>query len=390
MSVSVRKSPTIIPTYSLTGDLLAYLRCPRQYRYYNKASLPPSTPVQLWFGEFIHGVMEIAFFHWRDDGWTNFPWDWEQRIKFIELEMHSRLGARGMKAPPSLFRRYREGEEPVRLIASYRTELAINTWGPHLFPMIDKAEVRLKGSRPMPSGIKHARSDYFSITGVVDVVSSFRLKAADEGNRFLNNLCQLESVQHRLETGTEPFDVIVDYKGMRRPPSSATDNSNTWHHQEWQILTYAWLRQQQEPDRNIVAGVVLYLNELHPADTDYAELIRDVKNDATDVSPTEEDLVACESLAKLKTAGLSTEYREKRSIRVIDINDDAVMKSLEEFGTVVGDVELAVAKETSGSTIVDAWHPEFDRDTCIACDFKYDCEKAKGNLKSNDLKPNVP
>ncbi|MGO0123079.1 hypothetical protein [Desulfothermobacter acidiphilus] len=158
---SRRSEPYIIPEYSLTGDLLAYLTCGLQYRYYNRAALPPSRPVQLWFGEFLHSVMEESFRIWRQNPEEHpFPWPWEEKIRPIELEIHKRLAVRGLNPPPQLFCPYPAGykdrglcpdpKHPHKLLASQRTEAAINIWGPHLFPLITEAEVRLRGTRPMP------------------------------------------------------------------------------------------------------------------------------------------------------------------------------------------------------------------------------------------------
>ena len=117
--------------------------------------MPPSKPIQLWFGEFIHGVMDEAYLEWKENHkMRRFPWDWKTEIRDIELRIAKRLKSRGLNPPPRVFCPYDSSfpyrglcpdtNHPHKLIASQRAEEAINTWGPHLFPLIDEAEVKLR------------------------------------------------------------------------------------------------------------------------------------------------------------------------------------------------------------------------------------------------------
>jgi CRISPR/Cas system-associated exonuclease Cas4 (RecB family) len=396
MPLSVREPPYKIPEYSLTGDLLAYLTCGLQYRYHNKGSLPPSTPVQLWFGEFIHSVMEEAYLEWQQNQQRRrFPWSWDPEVRDIELQINRRLRARGLSPPPRLFCPYdssftQQGwcpdpNHPHQLIASQRTEAAINTWGQHLFPLIDEAEVRLKSIRDM-SNYRHgvSRCNYYGITGVVDVISSVDLQNAPSGNLILHYISQNPELQEIINNLASPeYEIIIDYKGMRRPPI----NDPTWQHHEWQILTYAWLRTQQPQSRPIVAGIIFYLNELALSQEDIRRLQNDVRNNSTDIVPQGLDSQAIQNWRRNTTPPtLSRPFKEQRSIKIISVDDIHVQNSLQAFDNVVGDIESCVLSEMAGRSITSSWNPNPIERNCTACDFKTFCS----NPAPRRYHPTVP
>jgi CRISPR/Cas system-associated exonuclease Cas4 (RecB family) len=366
----------------------------------------------MWSGLFIHAVMEEAYLMWRDAGWTQFPWNWEDQIRKIEFEINKRLNVQQMYAPSNLFcvfeapekvlkRRCPNTNHPHKLIASQRAEMAINTWGKHLFPLISEAEVKLEGLKEMPlipSG--KPRSDYYQITGIIDVLGSVNLQNPENaGNLILHNL------QHLRPINFAKFEIIVDYKGMRRPAIDSPE----WQWHEWQILTYAHLRELQADSQPVVAGILLYLNELAPSKRDMNDLSKELKSNTTDVAPqydidkkmigrpknAEEDEGEEEETGPLKS--LSTTYKEQRSIRVIPINDETIKRSLGEFNAVVKEIENCVANEMRGHTILDTWEKSGKAAArkCDACDFKTVCPvllaaKQNGEVKGVATTPTAP
>lgn len=386
MRLTTRDQPYVLPTYSLTGDLLAYLKCGLQYRYQNRGALPPSTPVQLWFGEFVHAVMEEAYRVWKTTP-TGFPWNWNQDIRPIELEVYRRLLARGLWAPRNLFCADGSGIHPCwcggpthQLLASQRVEALMNTWASHLFPLVSEAEVTLQGLRDMPGAQR--RADYFEVTGTVDVLGSVQMATAPRGNLLLHQLQADPGMQTRLAAlGSGSYEVILDYKGMRRPPSTSLEA--TYH--EWQVLTYAWLRGLQNGASPVAAGVVLYVNELHPSGQDMKALKTEEATGQTDVPAVGPDAAALVSWSGRGTPpALSTQLREARSIRVIPVNDAAMATGLREFENVVADIEASVLQEMDGSNLMGVWRQRPSggtyiapaQATCTACDHKHYCPEA--------------
>ncbi len=382
IQLSRARNPYIIPSYSLTGDLLSYLKCGLQYRYANRGELPPSKPVQLWFGEFIHAVMEEAYVRWNSGvSPSTFPWDWESVIRPIEQEVYLRLAGRALIPPRGLFCPGTPCQCPSgippghKLLSSERAHSAIDTWGQSLFPLISDAEVPLKALRELPATARY-RSEKYEVTGIADVIGSIKVSSAPQGNLLVRELYkQLPDLAYQTT-----YEIIVDYKGTRRP----TPKDPVWNHYANQIQTYAWLRGRQPGAAPVVAGIILFLNELVPSATDIKDLQSDIKKGQTDIMPEGVDRLAILNWRGGPLPTLSTALREDRCLRLVPVSPTSVATSLEEFDRVVGEIEESVHGESAGGGLVVSWasRPSGslfeapDKRTCDVCDHKYYCSLA--------------
>jgi len=386
MELEIKHPDHIVPSYSLTGDLLSYLRCRLQYRYHNGSALPPSRPVQLWFGEFLHGTLELAFRFWGENHENySFPWPctkqewgseepvWEPNDigRFANL-VESALRHQGKQARSTA----------ARNSAFHRVELAVNLLGPHLFPLIASAEKKVIGSRAVPSSEITLRCSNYEVHGVIDVLTHITLGQAENTN--LIRKC-VEEVCPNL---TGKYEVIVDYKGTQRP--QATDSY--WEQGDWQVQTYAWLRSRQPDSLPVAAGILIYINELSPGDKEMENLKKGIADNNTDVLP--ELNSSNEQLIRMwrsgdSTAQLSLDFRLRRAIRVIPITQNSIQSALTNFDDVVRRAEEDVISEAQSGNILHAWGPTCrDDDTCSACDFRRFCPRPAG--KSQDYIPRTP
>ena len=341
MELKRKSENPIIPSYSLTGDLLSFLRCGLRYRYHNQSSLPPSRPVQLWYGEFIHGVMENAYRIWKSNS-PPFPWPSNPtpyRGKPPQDREFYDIGAIGDIVESTL---RAGGKNPrsteARKSAYKRAEQAVNYLGQDLFPLIKFAEEKVIGTRNVPPTDLPGprRAEKYELHGVIDVVTNVNLTEVPS-----NNVIR-QAIQNECPELTGDFEVIIDYKGTKRP---ATDNKY-WEQGKWQVNTYAWLRTKQR-----------------------------------------------DSLQGIEIPEFSLDYRLARAIRVIPINPKSSAEAAERFDKVVMDIEGCVNSEVVAGHILGQWVPSGERDTCVACDFRYVCPSpaprdAKG--KSTSQIPTAP
>lgn len=371
MAVDKRRESAVIPQYSLTGDLLSFLRCGLQYRYLNGSSLPPSRPVQLWFGEFIHGILETGYRLWRDSA-PPLPFPWPMTITAYRApqpggRVDHDIGAMGDIVEASL---RAQGKNPrsavVRDSAYARAERAINELAPDLFPLIAAAEESVIGTRDMPGGGAASRATLYELHGTIDVVTEVEFDGAPDTNIFK------QAIQEARPGLTGNFEVIVDYKGSRRPATS----HGYWQQGAWQLQTYAWLRARQPGSRPVAAGVLIYINELAPTAADLVVLKREIARGETDVIPPAGSRDAYELNAWSPGAAVpnfSFAFRFERAVRIVPIDAASQTTATIEFDAVVQQIEQCVEAEAVHGVIMNHWSPCGDEDTCAACDFRHFC-----------------
>jgi hypothetical protein len=345
--------------------------------------------VQLWFGEFIHGVLEEAFRRYKesvDRGRPQLPPWGDDEVEKIRALIKARLRARGLYA----------WDEDLEKIGDARAKAAIEELGPHLFPLIRRAEVRLYGARMLPKIPKEyefREADRYEMVGVVDVVTNVEL--SDKG--LAHNPVVKLMVSGLVPMPTGKFEVIVDYKGMRRPPNLALARKGAlWDQYAWQVQTYAELRRKQPDALKVAAGVLLYVNELSPTSGDLEQLKTEIKNGWTDVVPPAGS--EAEGLLKGWSPGkplptLPLEFRLARALRVVPVSQASVDAALSAFDGVVQNIELCRGREAKEVRVIEAWQRNSeDESTCVVCDSRTFCPdyQTKYAKRHGETHPRIP
>ena len=397
MQLPSRDLPFEVPKYSLTGDVLSFQRCGLQYRYYNRSSLPPSRPVQLWTGEFVHGMMEEMYLYWQQNR-TPFPWPCNQtlwRDTTTPERLDYDLGVLGDQVEARL---RASGKTPrnrdARNAAYRRVEAAMNLLVPHLFPLITAVEEKLSSTRLMPMSAINApqgqqtRGDRYELTGVVDVISSVSLTAQQD-----NPLVQI--INSQIPELYGQFDVIVDYKAARRPPMTTPQNTKPyWQHEAWQVQTYAWLRAQQPKTNPVKAGILVYVNELSPSNTDLDALKREIAQGLTDVEPTSGSsdyyaLNTWQSGQGTPIPSFTDNFLRERAVRIVPVDHTAINQAVSEIDNVIAQIEGCALHENATGNIPNNWNADGGNGDCDACDFRRFCP-SPASIRQTGKPPRPP
>lgn len=373
MQLKIRPAVYALPSYSLTGDLLGFLRCGLQYRYTRIGQLPASRPVQMWFGRFIHSVLEEAYRQYdtaRRAGQDDVPPWPHDRIQAICDLIKQRLAAE----------RLFPWSEDLERLGDTRAEAAINQLAPELFPLIHRAEVRLTGARALPvenipSPYRFREADRYEMVGIIDVITHLQLE-----DPALQHNQLLRLILDGLPTNPPGrFEVIIDYKGMRRPPiqASSGEGPSYWDIYEWQVQTYAHLRSTHEDSLPVVAGAIIYLNELLPTQDDIEAIRKEIREGTTDVSPDPASEVAGQLERWRKgdrIPSLPLAFRLRRAIRVVQISQATIQHALGSFDEVVARIEICRGRELTEGRVLSTWEKNpADEDTCVRCDARTYC-----------------
>lgn len=192
--------------YSITGDILAYRRCKRQYGYFDEHGFIPARATQLFFGRVVHETLDLAHKHYRGelDNGTKGEIPSDKQIAEFFRRIADSLRAQNMEI----------SEEAEKKALNYVQQFNRKE-GPRLYQDVHDTEHALRTDK-----------ENYILEGTVDVL----LRDGD-----------------RIE--------IWDYKAGRRPSVSELEDYET------QLYTYAALYREHNNGELPDGGVIYFLGE---------------------------------------------------------------------------------------------------------------------------------
>ncbi|MFA5153179.1 MAG: PD-(D/E)XK nuclease family protein [Clostridia bacterium] len=306
-----------LPTYSITGDILAYKTCPRQYGFFSQRGYTPAHNIQLWFGTIVHQVLDKL--HQQYQGRLNperqgqLPT--QNDVQFFFNQINESLRVRGIKSYSRTLDRDGDEQHALRILQQFNA-----VEGASLYPNIRDTEYRFQNQQ-------HG----YILQGVVDVLKDTSEEEIPEG---------YDSVE------------VWDYKASKNPLHQPLNQQNQrrMRNYRFQLLVYAhmyFLKTGKYPKK----GILYFLNELSN---------RDIP------TPSPQQI-----LAMRQKAVFSLDFTDPANI-------ENIHEALDEFHQTVENIENCKQIERWDAPAADNLPGD---DTCTTCDKRWDCPSSPHELR---------
>jgi len=244
----------------------------------------------------------------------------------------------------------------------------INEFGAAFLPLIDQTGVCVKRARLIPAykfpfAWRKVAANWCEIEDCVDIITHTQFNDPDLKKDELRHIIRA-ALPRKLPSR---FEIIVVYKAQRRPlpdSSGTADNAlnSDWEIDEWCLHTLAYLRGHDAPQIPVIAGMVIYLNELCPTFDALGTFISEMEQDTTDIVPPEGGYVEKglsgwnkippDIRSRANQPYLPFDFRLKRAVRIFDIAPGTIKKALKTVDDIV--ICLAIQRCRQINSVGDA------------------------------------
>jgi len=223
VQIQERERRRLKEKYSATGDIIAYLICPRQYGFFKIRKYQPAHLVQIWYGTIIHQVLDKFHMHYKGllDPATSGQIPTDDDVERYFMAVENSLLTKGVRP---INRAVRDTALKVLKIFN-RIEART------LYPQVIDTECKFSSDRRN-----------YILEGRVDVLRDV-------------------SSSGRTPSGYAPVE-IWDYKGTHFPDTQSAEGQRKFERFIFQMLVYAELYREKYGDYP-VKGVLYFMNELY-------------------------------------------------------------------------------------------------------------------------------
>lgn len=336
MQLSTRRIDDISEPFHLYNDLAAFaqrqLKPPFQAPEPSKGPYQPRAFIVLAWNEALrHYLFE------RQKGLNDLPpWSDDALDRLLKRGFHRMMTESLL--PPCSGPSAAEWDE---------AKAVINEFGPVFFPLIRESGVCVQNARlipkyKFPSAWRSEPTNMCEIMAETDIISHDRLNASHPTTKAL------QRVIRAVLPVNSPFEIVVVYKGRRRPlfhGADALDVNTQWNIDKCCLHYLAYLRQQQNPPVPVIGAMIVYLNELCPTLEALSRFFVEVQNGATDIIPfsdgdLERALRGWANLPKIMRARanfpqMPLVFRLNRAVRLFRITPQTMKQAMKRLDDVV-------------------------------------------------------